>query len=184
MILIVGLGNPGREYEGTRHNMGFMTLDYLMEHKVGEEINKAGFKGLYTKAPFAGQQVLFLKPQTFMNLSGTSVQEIVNFYKINIDDIIVVYDDMDLEPGKIRLRPAGSSGGHKGMGNIIQCLGTDKIKRIRIGIGKAPHSVIDYVLEKPKGQEKDDIDIAIAKAADAIEDILEHGFVLAMNHFN
>lgn len=184
MILIVGLGNPGQEYAHTRHNIGFDAIDYLMEHKVGEEINKAGFKGLYCKAAFGGQQVLFLKPQTFMNLSGTSVQEIVNFYKIDVDDIIVLYDDMDLEPGRIRLRASGSGGGHKGMGNIIQCLGTDKIKRVRIGIGKAPRSVIDFVLEKPRGEDKENIEIAIAKAADAVEDYVENGFAHAMNHFN
>ena len=118
MLLIVGLGNPGDQYASSRHNMGFMTLDYLMEERVGEEINKKGFHGLYTKAMFCGEQVLFLKPQTYMNLSGQSVVEAMHFFKIKAEDIIVIYDDMDLDVGKIRLRPNGSSGGQKGMGNI------------------------------------------------------------------
>ena len=184
MLLIVGLGNPGDQYASSRHNMGFMTLDYLMEERVGEEINKKGFHGLYTKAMFCGEQVLFLKPQTYMNLSGISVNEIVKFYKIKLEDIVVIYDDMDLEPGKIRLRPSGSSGGHKGIKSIIENLGSENIKRIRIGIGKAPYSVIDYVLEKPTSDQQKEIDEAIKNACGAIDDIILKGFDLAMCFFN
>ena len=184
MLLIVGLGNPGDQYASSRHNLGFMTLDYLMEERVGEEINKKGFHGLYTKAMFCGEQVLFLKPQTYMNLSGQSVVEAMHFFKIKAEDIIVIYDDMDLDVGKIRLRPNGSSGGQKGMGNIIDLLKTQNIKRIRIGIGKSPIPVVDYVLGKPTLEEKEEIDKAIVKACDALEEIVRNGFDKAMNKYN
>ena len=184
MLLIVGLGNPGSEYASSRHNMGFMTLDYLMEERIGEEINKKGFKGLYTKAYFCGEQVLFLKPQTYMNLSGQSVLEMMHFFKLKAEDLIVIYDDMDLEPGKIRLRSSGSSGGQKGMGNIIDLLKTQNIKRIRVGIGKSNIPVVDYVLGKPSSEDQEKIDKAIIKACDALEEIVRHGFEKAMSKFN
>ena len=143
MFLIVGLGNPGSEYEGTRHNMGFMTLDKMMLDHVGMDLNKTGFKGQYLKTKYHGEDVVFLKPMTYMNLSGESVMEAVHFFKIPLENIVVVFDDMDLEPGRIRLRKNGSSGGQKGMGNIIQLLGSQDIKRIRVGIGKSDRSVVD-----------------------------------------
>lgn len=184
MLLFVGLGNPGREYEKTRHNMGFLTLDYFSEHNLKEPIIKSSFQGLFLKTNYLNEQVLFLKPQTYMNLSGISVNEIVKFYKIKLEDIVVIYDDMDLEPGKIRLRPSGSSGGHKGIKSIIENLGSENIKRIRIGIGKAPYSVIDYVLEKPTSDEQKEIDEAIKNACGAIDDIILKGFDHAMCFFN
>ena len=142
MLLFVGLGNPGKEYERTRHNMGFMTLDHFSKDYMKEEINKSGFQGVYLKTNYLGQQVAFLKPYTYMNLSGNSVIELAHFFKVKVEDIIVIYDDMDLEPGKIRLRPGGSHGGHKGIKSIIENFKTEKIKRIRIGIGRAPYSVV------------------------------------------
>jgi len=184
MYLIVGLGNPGSEYENTRHNMGFMTLNEMMESHVGMEINKSGFKGEYLKTKYRGEDVVFLKPMTFMNLSGESVLQAVQFFKVPTDNIIVVFDDMDLEPGRIRLRKNGSSGGQKGMGSIIQLLGTQNIKRIRVGIGKPEHDVVDWVLTKPKGDDEMYINAAIKKACDALDDIIDHGFDHAMNHFN
>ena len=184
MYLIVGLGNPGSEYAGTRHNMGFMTLDKMMESHVGMDINKSGFKGEYLKTSYRGKDVIFLKPMTYMNLSGESVQDIVHFFKIPLENIIVVFDDMDLEPGRIRLRKNGSSGGQKGMGNIIQLLGTQEIKRIRVGIGKSDRSVVDYVLTKPTGDDEMKINAAISKACDALDDYLDNGFEHAMNHYN
>ena len=184
MLLFVGLGNPGREYEKTRHNMGFSTLDYFSEHHLKEPIIKNSFQGLFLKTTYLNQQVIFLKPQTYMNLSGQSVVEAMHFFKIKAEDIIVIYDDMDLDVGKIRLRPNGSSGGQKGMGNIIDLLKTQNIKRIRIGIGKSPIPVVDYVLGKPTLEEKEEIDKAIVKACDALEEIVRNGFDKAMNKFN
>lgn len=184
MLLFVGLGNPGDEYKETRHNMGFMCLDHLMEDHLGEEINKKGFQGLYLKTNVHGKPVVFLKPQTYMNLSGQSVREVVNFFKIKPEEIVVIYDDMDLEPGRIRIRKNGSSGGQKGIGNIIENLGTQEIKRIRVGIGKADRSVVDYVLGKPSSDDQLKIDAALEKACKAIEDIIDNGFEHTMSQFN
>lgn len=184
MLLIVGLGNPGREYDKTRHNMGFSTLDFFSKNYLKEEINKKGFQGEYLKTNYLNQQIILLKPHTYMNLSGLSVLELMQFFKIKVEDIIVIYDDMDLEPGKIRIRPSGSSGGHKGIKNIIDNLKTEKIKRIRIGVGKAPYSVIDYVLERPSKDQQVLIDQAIIKACGAIDDMIKNGFDHAMCNFN
>ena len=184
MKLIVGLGNPGKEYEGTRHNCGFMVLDRVAE-MFKLDIDRSKFKGEYVKFKYETEDVIFFKPMTFMNLSGTAVREIVNFYKINIEDIVVVYDDMALEVGTIRLRLKGSSGGQKGMQNIIENLGTEDIKRIRVGIGEPPYNnAIDYVLGKPKDEEKELLDKAIKNAANAVESFLIDGFPKTMCKFN
>ena len=183
MKLIVGLGNPGKKYEHTRHNMGFDTLDLFADLAM-IDIDKESFKGLVGRGKLFGQDVLLLKPQTFMNLSGESVREIVNYFKIEIEDILVIYDDMALEPGRIRLRPSGSSGGHKGMQNIIEHLGTEDIKRIRIGIGEPTYDTIDYVLSKPTKDEKSQIEEAINEAVEAIKTYLKNNFEIAMNKFN
>ena len=183
MKLIVGLGNPGKKYEHTRHNMGFDTLDLFADLAM-IDIDKESFKGLVGRGKLFNQDVLLLKPQTFMNLSGESVREIVNYFKIDIDDILVIYDDMALEPGRIRLRPSGSSGGHKGMQNIIEHLGTENIKRIRIGIGEPTYDTIDYVLSKPTKDEKPVIEEAINEAVEAIKTYLKNNFEVAMNKFN
>lgn len=183
MKLIVGLGNPGKEYELTRHNSGFRVVDAFAD-MVDVDFNKEDFKGVYAKFKIDDEDIILFKPLTFMNLSGAAVQEIVHFYKINIDDILVVYDDMAVQPGEIRLRLKGSSGGQKGMQNIIDCLSSSNIKRIRIGIGEPQYNVIDYVLGKPQGDEKDKIDEAINKAAYAIREYLLHGFNIAMNKYN
>ena len=129
MKLIVGLGNPGKKYEHTRHNMGFDVVDLFSDYAM-IDVDKESFKGLLGRGKLYDQDIMVLKPQTFMNLSGESVRAVVDYFKINIEDIIVVFDDMAIFPGKIRLRASGSSGGHKGMQNIIDHLGTDKIKRI------------------------------------------------------
>ena len=135
MKLIVGLGNPGKKYEHTRHNVGFDTVDLLAD-LAQIDVDKESFKGLVGRGKIFDQDVMILKPQTYMNLSGESVSELVRYFKIAIEDILIVYDDMALPPGKLRLRPGGSSGGHKGMQNIIENLQTENIKRIRIGIGE------------------------------------------------
>ena len=183
MKLIVGLGNPGKKYEHTRHNMGFDVLD-LFSELAQIDVDKETFKGLLGRGKVFDQDVLLLKPQTFMNLSGESVQEVVHYFKINIEDIIVIYDDMALNPGHIRLRASGSSGGHKGMQNIIEHLSTDKIKRIRIGIGEPTYDTIDYVLSKPNKEEQILIDEAINKAVEALKISLSRNFDFAMSKCN
>lgn len=183
MKLIVGLGNPGKKYEHTRHNMGFDVID-LFSELAKIDIDKEAFKGLIGRGKVFEEDIYLLKPQTYMNLSGESVRELVSYFKIPTEDIIVIYDDLDLEPGKIRLRLSGSSGGHKGIQNIIENLGTEEIKRIRIGIGKPTFDTIDYVLGKPLKEEKPLIDDAINKAVDALKEILKNNFDSAMNKYN
>ena len=183
MKLIVGLGNPGKKYEHTRHNIGFDVVD-LFGELAQIDIDKESFKGLVGRGKVFDEDIFLLKPQTYMNLSGESVREIVNYFKISVEDIIVVFDDMALEPGKIRLRLSGSSGGHKGMQNIIDNLGTQDIKRIRVGIGEPQYDTIDYVLSKPSKEERELINEAIVDAANAIKDILKHNFDIAMSKYN
>ena|SRR5690554_2567757 len=149
MKLIVGLGNPGDRYKNTRHNIGFMFLDELKNDLNLEFSLNKQLKSLIAFANINGEKIIFAKPQTFMNLSGEAVLSIVNYYKLEIEDIVIVYDDLDLPTGKIRIRKTGSSGGHKGMSNIIQLLKTSEIKRIRIGImNNSNIDTIDYVLGK------------------------------------
>ena len=184
MKLIVGLGNPGKKYEGTRHNMGFMAID-LLSDQAQIDVDKEVFHGLMGRGKIYDEDVILFKPTTFMNLSGTAVQEVVRYFKIAMEDIVVIFDDMALEPGKIRLRYEGSSGGHKGMQNIIDCLSTENIKRIRIGIGEpGDWDNIDYVLSKPLKDEMPLIEEAIANAVRAIKEMLKSDFDRAMNKFN
>ena len=184
MKLIVGLGNPGKKYESTRHNMGFMAID-LLSDQAQIDVDKEVFHGLMGRGKIYDEDVILFKPTTFMNLSGTAVQEVVHYFKIAIEDIVVIFDDMALEPGKIRLRYEGSSGGHKGMQNIIDCLSTENIKRIRIGIGEPGEwDNVDYVLSKPLKDEIPLIEEAIANAVRAIKEMLKSDFDRAMNKFN
>ena len=163
--------------------MGFDTVDLFAElAKI--DIDKEAFKGLVGRGKVFEEDICLLKPQTFMNLSGESVREIVNYFKIDIEDVVIIYDDMALEPGKIRLRASGSSGGHKGMQNIIDQLGTEEIKRIRIGIGESTDDTIDYVLSKPLKEERPLIDEAIKNAVEALKEILKSNFEKAMTNFN
>lgn len=183
MKLLVGLGNPGTKYKNTRHNMGFMSVDLLAE-SLGIDIDKNDFKGLYARFKYKQEDVILFKPQTFMNLSGEALVQIKQFFKVEDEDIVVVYDDLDLEPGIIRLRLSGSSGGQKGMQNIIELLGTQDIKRIRIGIGKPIYDAVDYVLGRATGEEKEKLEQAIVTASKALKDILDNGFLHAMAEFN
>ena len=184
MKLIVGLGNPGKKYENTRHNMGFMAID-LLSDQANLDVDKEVFHGLMGRGKIYEQDVILFKPTTFMNLSGTAVQEVVHYFKIELEDIVVIYDDMALEPGTIRLRKEGSSGGHKGMQNIIDCLSTEQIKRIRIGIGEpGENDNIDYVLSKPLKDEMPVIEEAIANAVRAVKEMLKSDFDRAMNKYN
>ena len=183
MKLIVGLGNPGREYALTRHNCGFRVVDAFAD-AAGVDIDKDAFHGVYGKFKFNDEDVLLFKPLTMMNLSGTAVQEIVHFFKIDAEDIVVIYDDMAILPGTLRLRKNGSSGGQKGMQNIIDNLGTSDIKRIRIGIGEPEFNSIDWVLGKPSKEDAVKIDSAIEQATKAIREFLIHDFENAMSKYN
>ncbi len=180
MRLIVGLGNPGREYEGTRHNSGFAVIDLLAE-ELKLTIDTKKFKGRYGRYG----DTIILKPETYMNLSGECVLAFVNYFRIDIDNIIVVYDDMDLPVGKIRIRENGSSAGQKGMQNIIDLLHTKNIKRIRVGIGN--HKDIDtkdFVLGKIAKEDSELYEEALKKARDALVFSLDHDFKDVMNRFN
>ena len=164
--------------------MGFMAVD-LLSDQARIDVDKEVFHGLMGRGKIFDEDVILFKPTTFMNLSGTAVQEVVHYFKIALEDVVVVFDDMALEPGKIRLRKEGSSGGHKGMQNIIDCLSTDQIKRIRIGIGEPGEwDNVDFVLSKPLKDEKPLIDEAIENAAGALKEMLKSDFDRAMNKYN
>lgn len=184
MKLIVGLGNPGKEYENTRHNVGFMTMDRL-SHDLNVSISTSKFKGEYVKFKYHGEDIILLKPMTYMNNSGESIIQVMNYFKIDVKDLLVVYDDMDMPTGKLRLRETGSAGGHNGMKSIIAHVGTQSFKRIRVGIDKHPRiPVVDYVLGHFSKDEKPLIDEGIENAVQAIKMYLDKDFVSAMNTFN
>ena len=185
MKLVVGLGNPGKQYELTRHNMGFRVIDRLCEIFYCD-LDREKFKGRFTvcKHQMLPEPVIFAKPETFMNLSGEFVRPLMEYYDIALEDLIVIYDDMDIPEGKIRLRPAGSAGSHNGMKSIIANLKSESFKRIRVGIGEPEYSGVDYVLGKLSGESAALADEAIEKAAQAARDALLHGFDYAMNHHN
>ena len=184
MKLVVGLGNPGKKYEGTRHNMGFMAID-LLSDQAQIDVDKEVFHGLMGRGKIYDEDVILFKPTTFMNLSGTAVQEVVHYFKIALEDIVVIYDDRAIPIGSIRLRKEGSSGGHKGMQNIIDCLSSDQIKRIRIGIGEPGEwDTIDYVLSKPLKDDMSLIEEAIANAVRGVKEYLKSDFDRAMNKYN
>lgn len=184
MKLIVGLGNPGYKYEHTRHNMGFDLVDMLAQD-LGAPSYKSKFNSMYTKANFKGETVYIMKPMTYMNLSGEAVKPFVDYFNIDIDDIIVVIDDMALEPGRYRLRKKGSSGGQKGLKNIIDLLKTNNIKRVRIGTGEpTDKNVVDYVLTCPKGEEAEKIAEALDEALLAVKYAIATNFDKAMTNFN
>lgn len=183
MHLIVGLGNPGLEYEKTRHNMGFRALDLLASDLEVERF-KTGFDSLWAKVRFRGEEVLLAKPQTFMNLSGEAVRKLFDYYKFELDDLLVISDDLALPPGAIRLRPSGSSGGQKGLQNIIDRLGSNQFKRLRIGVGEPDCSTVDYVLGQPSPAERELIDQALERAAEAVLYYLVNGFAKASSRYN
>ena len=184
MKLIVGLGNPGMEYSKTRHNAGFLLIDRVAE-KLGFSFDKNKCKALYGIYRKNGEKYIFAKPQTYMNLSGEAVRGLMKFYDISEEDLLVIHDDLDLPLGKIRLRRQGSSGGQKGMGNIIDLLGTQKIDRIRIGISNDKTiDTKDYVLGRFSKEEMKVFEEAIEKAADAVIYSLDHPFEEVMSRFN
>jgi len=185
MYLIVGLGNPEEEYSGTRHNMGFDTINKICE-KYNIKVAKSKFNGLFEKCNIEGQEVILLKPQTYMNLSGVCIREFANFYKIPTSNILIIYDDMDIDLGTIKVRIKGNSGSHNGMKSIIENLGTIEFPRIRIGIGKPRENEdkIKYVIGKLSNKTKEELSEGTTKAAEAAIEILKNGIDTAMNKFN
>lgn len=185
MYLIVGLGNPEEEYGGTRHNMGFNTINKLAK-QYEIQVTKNKFKGLYGSGIIEEEKVILLKPQTFMNLSGESIKEIIQFYKIEIDQLIVIYDDIDIEPGTIKVRKAGGAGTHNGMKSVVKELNTQNFKRIRVGIGMPENkeNMIEYVIGAISDEDKEKLDKGTDLAKDAIVEIIKSGIDMAMNKFN
>jgi peptidyl-tRNA hydrolase, PTH1 family len=183
--LVVGLGNPGDKYTGTRHNIGFQCLDIMLK-RMGNPMPLAKFEGQLAKGSLGSVPVMLLWPLTFMNLSGRSVRQVVSFYKIPFNQIIVICDDLALPTGKLRIRKRGSSGGQKGLGDILQSLGTEEIARLRIGINPPPPGwdAADYVLGRFKAEERETINEALDKAANAIADWTSKGVDYCMNQYN
>lgn len=183
MYIIAGLGNPGSKYESTRHNMGFKAID-AMASEFGIDVNRAKFKGLIGEGRIGSEKVILLKPQTYMNLSGQSVREIMNFYKIPEENLIVIYDDFDLPIGSIRVRKSGGPGTHNGMKSVVQELGSRKFPRVRVGIGSSDGSTIQFVIGKVGKDEQQILNEAAEAAASAAADIIRIGIENAMNIHN
>ena len=182
----VGLGNPGDQYENTRHNAGFRVVDELAD-RGDFPVQRLKFHALTNTAVIGGQGVLVMKPVTYMNLSGEAVGEAARFYKLPPDHVLVISDDVDLPLGKLRLRKGGSAGGHNGLKSIIQHLGTDQFPRLKVGVGGKPHpdyDMADWVLGKLQGEDKKTMDEAARRAAQAVECLLSQGMDKAMNQYN
>lgn len=183
-MIIVGLGNPGKDYEQTRHNIGYMFLDRIAEaNNVKFKLDKA-FEAFVGELIIKGEKHLLVKPTTFMNNSGNAVYKIMNYYNIDISDLIVIHDDMDLIVGETRIRKNGGSGGHNGIKSIISCLDSQEFKRIRIGIGHPDDDTIDFVLGKFSKEESKLVQDVINKAPNIIDDLLINGIDYIMNHYN
>lgn len=185
MYLIIGLGNPEPEYSNTRHNMGFDTINKIAQNN-NISITKSKFKGLYETSIIQGNKVILLKPQTYMNLSGESVKEVVDFYNIEPEKIIVIYDDMDIEKGKIKIRKKGGPGSHNGMKSVIHELNFSEFARVRVGIGEPEfkNDMVNYVIGKVPEDEQKILQQGVKKAAEAVEEIIKSGIDIAMNKFN
>lgn len=185
MKLIVGLGNPGAKYADTRHNIGFHVIDELA-HRYQSPLTEAKHKGVYSVIRKGSEKAILLKPLTYMNLSGESIGEVMRYYQLEPSDLLVIYDDLDLPAGKIRLRQKGSAGGHNGIKSTIAHIGTQEFNRIRIGIDrpKSPIKVADYVLGKFTSDEQQQMKEAVSRSADACEQWMEKSFLEVMNDFN
>ncbi len=184
--LIVGLGNPGKEYARTRHNCGFRALDILAD-QLGCKVDKGKFQGLYGQCSYRGRKLLLLKPQTYMNLSGRSVLQLSAYFNVPPQRIIVMFDDISLVPGRLRIRSDGSAGGHNGIKSIISELGSQDFPRVKIGVGSKPtpeYDLADWVLSSFSAQEEQALKPALERAADAALCIIEHGVPEAANRFN
>ena len=186
MYLVVGLGNPGKQYDMTRHNIGFHTIDYIAdEYKV--KINKLKYKALYGECSINGEKVLLIKPQTYMNLSGDSVADFVRFFKVPVENVLVISDDISLDTGKLRIRAKGSAGGHNVLKSIIYQLQSDNFPRLKIGVGAPKHEdyeLVDYVLGRFGKDEIPILEETIKKTKKAIEEIIKNNIESAMNKYN
>lgn len=183
MFLIVGLGNPGKEYEDTRHNIGFKVIDNIAK-EYNIEVNRQKFKGVYGEGFINGKKVMLLKPTTYMNLSGESIREVADFYNLENDEIIIIYDDISLEVGKLRIRDKGSAGGHNGIKSIIAHLGGEVFPRIKVGIGQPNVDLVKYVLGKFTKEEMKTLSECIEASTKATEEIINNGVKCAMNQYN
>ena len=184
--LIVGLGNPGKEYERSRHNCGFRALDILAKD-LGCSVDRGKFQGLYGQTVYRGKKLYLLKPMTYMNLSGRSVLQLSAYFSIPPQRIIVLFDDISLEPGRLRVRADGSAGGHNGIKSIIQELGSQSFPRVKIGVGAKPHpdyDLADWVLSSFSAQEEKALSVSLPNAAQAALAIIDHGVSEAANRFN
>jgi PTH1 family peptidyl-tRNA hydrolase len=184
--IVAGLGNPGKDYIGTRHNAGFMAADVIAS-KCGVAVDKIKFKSLCADIMLCGKRVLLLKPQTFMNISGEAIRDAAAFYKIPMERIIILYDDISLQPGKIRVRSKGSAGGHNGIKSIIYLSGTDVFPRVKIGVGAKPrpeYDLADWVLGRPSKDDSELITQALENSCRAVESIITDGAFEAMNKYN
>jgi len=184
-FIIVGLGNPGRAYRETRHNIGFTLVNHLAD-RLGVEFTRMESKSLVTKGTFAGHQLILAKPMTYMNLSGQAVRSLVRFYKIPLDKLLTCYDDVDLPLGTMRMRPDGGAGGHKGMQSIIEQLGNQGFPRLRIGIGRPPgrKTAASYVLDDFSTEETEFLQVILDQAVDAVLTFVTDGIDAAMNQYN
>ena len=185
MKLVVGLGNPGKKYEGTRHNIGFEVIE-LLARQCGAEPPRVKFDGNLRECLLGGEKSLLLEPQTFMNLSGGSVRKAIDFYQIPADDLLVVCDDFNLPLGQLRIRTAGTDGGQNGLADVIRCMGTNEFPRLRVGVGPVPDrwAPADFVLGKFTAEERKNMELEVARAADAVETWATAGALQAMNRFN
>ena len=183
MKIIIGLGNPGRQYQGTRHNVGYMTLD-LLGKRHGIPVRSRRLRALVGQGQIDGRQVILAKPLTFMNLSGQAVSALVRNYRVTPEDIIVISDDVNLDLGRLRIRARGSAGGHKGLKSIIHDLGSEDFPRVRIGVGAPERDMVDYVLSRFKRSELPAVREVVERAASAVEMVLQEGIDQAMNVFN
>lgn len=185
MFIIAGLGNPGKEYENTRHNAGFMVMDALAD-KLGADISEKKHKALCGKAVIGGEKVILMKPQTYMNSSGEALRAASDYYKVDPENVLVIYDDISLAPGQLRVRAKGSAGGHNGIKSIIAHLGTQEFSRVRVGVGEKPPrmDLADYVLGHFSQEEKKIMESAVKEAAEAVIEAVTEGIEHAMNDHN
>lgn len=183
MKLIVGLGNIGKEYDNTRHNIGFAAIDYIAD-KYNVDVKRIKFKGVYGETFINNEKVILLKPSTYMNLSGESIKEAMDFYKLKEEDIIVIYDDISLPVGRLRIRDKGSAGGHNGIKSIIQNLGTDVFPRIKVGVGKPEHDLISHVLGKFPEEDRKVLSKVMEVVYEAAQTIINEDTKEAMNKYN
>lgn len=183
MFLIVGLGNPGSQYEDTRHNIGFKVVDNIAK-EYNIEINRQKFKGVCGEGFINGEKVILLKPTTYMNLSGESIREVVDFYKLSNDNVLVIYDDISLDVGRLRIREKGSAGGHNGIKSIIAHLGTDIFPRIKVGVGQPNVDLVNYVLGKFTKEEMEVLNESIDASTKAAKEIISNDVKTAMNIYN